>query len=446
MTIESEYHHNFIDRFKQIKIYPFSLLLCLEWILLGSAILGEFPDSFLERKFYQPSTSVFSASVFSFLCLLGFGLMGLRLPRKNTLYKWLYVILQLGLIWLPIVLNQQVTPLLSPFLIVVMRNCLIFQSRECWVANILVFISLIPSLTFISNFQEFQSMLSKYQVINLEQFETFRDISNISFLFFNGLLIAFIWILVNALLREYKSQQQLAIAHEQLRQYALKIEDQATLQERNRIAREIHDSVGHALTAQTIQLNNAIAFWQTEPAKAYQFLTEAKTLVTTALQDIRHSVSTLRADPLQGKSLESAIALLIQEFSQRTKIIPQYTTSFTYPLSEEIKMTVYRIMQEALTNIAKHSDATEVMVNLQTLPEYLQLIIKDNGKGFNPQQNTTGFGLQGMRERIAALGGYLEISSQCSLSEPETLGNAPVLAKRNRGCTIMVKIDYQPLM
>lgn len=403
-----------MNRLKQLKTYPFGLLLCLEWILLGSAILGEFPSIFVEGQFYRPSASVFLASTFSFSCLLFFGLIGLNLPYKKTFNKWFFVAIQLGLIWLPIVLNQQATPLFSPFLIVAMRNCLIFRFRECWLANLLVFISVIPSLTYISSFQEFQSILSRYQTIDREQFETFRNISNVSYLFFIGLLIAFVWILVNALLKEYKSQQQLAIAREQLRQYALKAEDRATVHERNRIAREIHDSVGHALTAQTIQLNNAIAFWQSEPAKAYQFLTEAKESVATALQEIRHSVSTLRSDPLQGESLETALAGLIQEFSQGTKIFPQYTTFLTYSLSEELKMTVYRIVQEALTNIAKHSDATQVTVDLQTLSETLQLTIKDNGKGFNPEQNTTGFGLEGMRERVTALGGKLDISSGLS--------------------------------
>ena len=145
-----------MNRLKQLKNYPFGLLLCLEWILLGSGFLGELPDSFIWRQYHQLSASFFLSSVFSFLCLLGLALIGLRLPSKNTLNKWFYVILQLGLIWLPIALNQQATPLFSPFLIVAMRNCLIFKYRECWVANILVFISVIPSLTFIGGFQEFQ--------------------------------------------------------------------------------------------------------------------------------------------------------------------------------------------------------------------------------------------------------------------------------------------------
>ncbi|MGL6339619.1 MAG: sensor histidine kinase, partial [Waterburya sp.] len=326
-----------MNRLKQLKTYPFGLLLCLEWILLGSAILGELPDSFLWGQNDQASVSVFLSSIFSFLCLISLGLIGLRLPTKNTLNKWLYLLLQLGLMWLPVIINKQALPLFTPCLIVVMRNCLIFKLGERRLANILVFISVIPSLTYINTFTEFQTILSQYQAVSLAEFEIRRNVGNISYLFLNGLLITFICILVNALLKEYQSQQQLAQAREQLRQYAIQAEDRAAVNERNRIAREIHDSVGHALTAQTIQLNNAIAFWQSQPDKAYQFLTEAKELVTTALKEIRYSINTLRSDPLEGKSLEDAIALLFEEFSSRTKIIPDHTMILNHSLSEEIK-------------------------------------------------------------------------------------------------------------
>ena len=121
------------------------------------------------------------------------------------------------------------------------------------------------------------------------------------------LCIILIWVLVNFVLREHNSQKQLARARQQLREYALKAEDRATVNERNRIAREIHDSLGHALTAQSIQLNNAIAFWESEPDKAYSFLRESKNLVATALKEIRYSVAALRSDPLQNKSLGTAV-------------------------------------------------------------------------------------------------------------------------------------------
>jgi signal transduction histidine kinase len=415
-----------MNRLKQLKTYPFGLLLCLEWILLGTAILGELPDSFVWGENTQASVSIFFSSIFSLICLIALGLIGLRLPSKCIFNKWLYVIVQLGLLWLPFLLNNQFAPLFTPPLIVVMRNCLIFKSKERWIANILVFISIILPLEYIPNFAEVQGILSQYQALSPEEFYIRNNFSIISYLFFNGLIITFIAILVNTLLKEYKSQQQLDLAREQLRQYALQAEDRATVNERNRIAREIHDSVGHVLTAQTIQLNNAIAFWQKDPDKAYQFLTEAKELVTTALKEIRHSVATLRVNPLQEKSLEDAIALLFQEFSSRTKIIPDYTIALNHFFSEEIKLTVYRTIQEALTNIIKHSQAEVVKVNLQTFPQHLYLLIQDNGRGFNPEQNTTGFGLQGMRERVTALKGKIEIDSNF-----------------DKGCTITINIPLE---
>ena len=130
-----------------------------------------------------------------------------------------------------------------------------------------------------------------------------------------------------------------------------------------------------------------------------------------------------------GKELKAAIGSLLQEFFQRTKILPHYTTSdFDYPFSNRIKTNIHRIVQEALTNIAEHSEATKVTVKLQAFPQYLEVTIADNGKGFNLEQNTTGMGIQGMRERVATLSGSLIISSSIS-----------------QGCTLTINIPHQHL-
>ncbi len=105
-----------------------------------------------------------------------------------------------------------------------------------------------------------------------------------------GLALLFILLLVNALLSERQSREKLVLANAQLRQYALRIEDQATLQERNRIAREIHDALGHALTAQSIQLENALLFLPPGAEKTASFLQEAKQLGSRALQEVRRSI------------------------------------------------------------------------------------------------------------------------------------------------------------
>jgi signal transduction histidine kinase len=238
------------------------------------------------------------------------------------------------------------------------------------------------------------------------------SIINTAFLF--GLVLMFVLMLVNALLAERQSRQKFSLANDQLRHYALRIEDQATLQERNRIAREIHDSLGHVLTAQSIQLENALLFSQTHPEKTQAFLTEAQKLAAMALKEIRQSVSSLRSDPLQGKTLESALVMLIEDFYKNTHITLDSSISLTHPLTSEVITAIYRIVQEALTNISKHSEATQVTLQLYTSREHLYLLIQDNGQGFNPEQNTTGFGLQGMRERTLALGGYFQLSSKIS--------------------------------
>jgi signal transduction histidine kinase len=425
-----------MNRLKQLKTYPFGLFFCLEWIFLGASIFGEFPEEFIQQQLYSGlSQSTLSAlsPFFSLLCLIGLGLMGLRFPennKNNNFNKWLYIFAQLGLLWVPFLLKPNNTYYFIPYLIITIRSCLIFEFKEALLATILIVIAnALSAVLYFPDFQEFQAYSAKSQTITLAEFNVTKNISIIGFLFQFGLCSACIAILVNTLLREWESRQKLALAHQKLREYAMLAEDRATVHERNRIAREIHDSLGHALTAQSIQLDNAIAFWQLEPTKAYDFLTEAKILVTTALREIRYSVATMRADPLQEKNLEIAIDLLFKEFSQRTSIVPQCSISLTYALSKEVKTTIYRIVQEALTNIGKHSEATKVIVKLQAFPEHLSLLIEDNGNGFDPQQNTTGFGLQGMRERVTALGGYLQISSDFE-----------------RGCTITINIPHKQLL
>ncbi|EKQ71214.1 response regulator-like protein with receiver domain [Leptolyngbyaceae cyanobacterium JSC-12] len=207
-------------------------------------------------------------------------------------------------------------------------------------------------------------------------------------------------------------QLKLQQALDQERQLNQRIEELAALEERNRIARDIHDSLGHALVALNIQMETAIALWKDNPDKAYEFLVEAKQLGSNALQATRASVSGMRTNPLQGQSLEAAIAALAEEFCRTTGIQPECQIQLAKPLSSKISTVLYRIVQEGLTNIAKHANAASVQINLHSTETGLSLTIQDNGNGFQVDANRTGFGLQGMNERIAALSGKLSITSQ----------------------------------
>jgi signal transduction histidine kinase len=127
---------------------------------------------------------------------------------------------------------------------------------------------------------------------------------------------------------------------------------------------------------------------------------------------VQASVRALRADPLDGRSLETAIATLINEFQRTTGITPACQIRLPLRPTADIKIALYRITQEALTNICKYSEATQVTIQLQEIDGTIILRVEDNGKGFHLDQNTTGFGLRGMRERAIALGGQFSLVSQ----------------------------------
>ena len=396
--------------------HPFRLLLYVEWVLLGIALLAT-----LTFTIPHPRHHFFShLPLFNFgaiLSMVTLGIMGLKLPYGSKPIQVLYVSSGFILSWLGVLLarrGDRVFPAL--LLIVVIRACLLFS----WRGRILVAIS--AYLSFLG-----------MQIISLMGVNLFgipldrplprilrrlppNELHGVLFGFaFNsallfGLVLAFILLLVGAVLAENESRAKLVTANRRLRTYALQIGDRATLQERNRIAREIHDSVGHYLTAQSIQLENTAVFLTKEPSKAANHLAKARQLGKEALANIRASVATLRTNPLE-RSLNEILEQLIADFKLNTNIAIASKISLT-SLSTEINTTIYRIVQEALTNITKHSGATMVDLQLQQIENKIELTIQDNGCGFNPTDNTTGFGLQGIQERTKALEGNFTLQSE----------------------------------
>ena len=401
--------------------HPFPFLLYLEWGLLAVAFLSEFLPTSLRQ--WLPRFPIVG-----FLSLFSFGMLGLRLPTGRLSVKIVYVALELGLILLATMSGGIKAGRLAPLLyvILVMRACLMFRHRGRIVVTgsiYILFLALI--LPVKQRFQTSPLVLSEQRPLL------------INFVLLVGLVLLFVLLLVNALLTERQSRQKLAIANDQLRQYALRVENLAMAQERSRIAREIHDSLGHALTGLNLQLEGALKLWQTNPAQARAFLEEAKQLGSTALREVRQSVTATRTDPLQAKSLPEAIAALAADFQRTTGIQPQCAIEVPLALPLEIKTAVYRIVQEALTNTRKYADATSVIIRLEPFrlepvesaaiaPE-LRLTIQDNGSGFQLSQNQTGFGLQGMRERAIGLGGHLEIHTApgqgCQITAQFPLGD-----------------------
>ncbi|PSB40278.1 ATP-binding response regulator [Chamaesiphon polymorphus] len=188
-----------------------------------------------------------------------------------------------------------------------------------------------------------------------------------------------------------------------------RIEQLAVYQERHRLAREIHDSLGHSLVALNIQIDAALTLWHDRPERAYTFVKDAKRLGTEALQAVRQSVTQMRSDSVQAQLLETAIAKLVEEFQTNTGILPDCEIDLALPLSNELSTAVYRILQEGLTNICKYAEPTTVRIQIGGKDRSLQIVLTDNGNGFELETAKTGFGLIGMKERAENFGGSLEI-------------------------------------
>ena len=212
------------------------------------------------------------------------------------------------------------------------------------------------------------------------------------------------------------SNAQLAAANSRLQEYSAQLEELSVIRERNRIAREIHDTLGHALTLLSVQLETATQLEARGDPRLREELLQARQVAKACLTEVRHSVEALRPDEASAGSLQEQLRKLVAEFEatcRQTRITLDLEEA-THPLNPDLCLTLYRCAQEALTNIRKHAHATKVLLRLSTSDEQVELTVLDNGQGCEPshEQRASGFGLRGMGERAALLDGTLRAGPQ----------------------------------
>jgi two-component system NarL family sensor kinase len=186
------------------------------------------------------------------------------------------------------------------------------------------------------------------------------------------------------------------------------------LEERNRLSREIHDTLAQGLTAISLQLETADAVLDShDPEAAQSAVRQALNLTRASLEEARRSVLDLRAAPLEGRGLVEALSELAQGFQEQSGVeIDFEQIGGERPLPLRLESGLYRIAQEALNNVRRHAAATQVIIRLTVTPELVELLIDDNGQGFEASQIPAGrFGLLGLQERARLLGGTLRVRS-----------------------------------
>jgi signal transduction histidine kinase len=391
--------------------HPLRLLLYIEWILFAAVMALVVSP----REGQSPEQSIW-LNIASIVVL---AIMGLRLPTESgkLSIKVIYTIAQIIPIILAAHLRMRFVGLL--YIIVVIRSYLVFgRQYRLWVTCGIFGLSLMTSALFPYQRQYSTSRIRNPAAITRVQpsdESTEHRGENAGFrwgfvFLFGGILLS-LQLLVDRILAEKQAKEELSIANQRIRSYAFRAQEIGSLQERNRIAREIHDSLGHSLTALNLHLEMALKLSQIKPEKSREVLAEAKRLGSIALSDVRQSVSAMRSDPLQNQDLPIAIQKLADEFELSNHLKPLCNLDVPDQLSQPVATTIYRITQEALTNISKYAQASQAIIDIQTHSTELVLKIIDNGRGFIPTNNTTGFGLQGMRERVLSLQGNFEIIS-----------------------------------
>jgi signal transduction histidine kinase len=239
-------------------------------------------------------------------------------------------------------------------------------------------------------------------------------------LFLYGVLYAFVGAFAHALVRadtaRRESQSLLAElqeAHGQLQEYALHAEEMAVVQERNRLAREMHDTLGHRLTVAAVQLEGAQRLCAADPERAEDIVGTVREQVRDALAELRGAVATLRAPIEADLQLRSSLQRLITNFQDATGLIVHQMLPEEMPhLPGPYRMAIYRTTQEALTNIQKHAQAQRVWLMLTISNNRVSLLVGDDGQGVSLRKDQSGFGLRGMRERAAQLGGELHLEAR----------------------------------
>lgn len=203
--------------------------------------------------------------------------------------------------------------------------------------------------------------------------------------------------------------RELEEANRNLRIYATRAEDLAVIQERNRLAREIHDGLGHHLTALNMQIRGARAILRSNSGKADELLSNAEGLTQKALVDVRQSVSSLREDVTHG-TLEEQIESILGVCESNNVQVDFQILGSPRPTSQEIIMALTRAAQECVNNVLKHSSATRVSVELDfSSLSLIRFIFSDNGRGSD--ELAGGYGLIGMKERVSLLEGEITIRS-----------------------------------
>lgn len=184
----------------------------------------------------------------------------------------------------------------------------------------------------------------------------------------------------------------------------------AVIEERNRLARDLHDSAKQKAFAALAQLGTVNGMIKSNPP-VWKHLNEAENLVYEVIQELTFLIQEMYPVALMEKGLPTTVREYLFEWENRNEILVELVMSGERPLDLKVEQAVYRVIQESLANVARHSRASQVVVSLQYSPNLLEVVIADNGCGFDITKRMSGLGLRSIRERVESVGGEVQFES-----------------------------------
>ncbi len=223
-----------------------------------------------------------------------------------------------------------------------------------------------------------------------------------------GLLFLFLGLFISKLVARQRE------ARVKLQTYAAVVDRMSTERERNRLARELHDTLAHSMTGTAIQLEAAAAVWDDDPNDARRLVDRALAGVRDGLAEARRAIADLRASPLEDRGLRGALVWLVEDTVAVSGMDVTLDAPQTIPvLDQALEQVIYRVAEEALTNISRHADAHVAMVTLRMDRGTVELLVTDDGSGFDTGNLADGHhGLTGMQERAGLVGGSVTVESR----------------------------------
>lgn len=354
------------------------------------------------------------------ILLAAFGLIMTRMPSRESpaIHAHVYLFIQASIVTVLMIISPD--PSLYPTLHIVLsaQAVMLLPGVGGWAWIIVLSVS--TAIIFIakSGFQYGLAPLPIYTGAN----------------FFFGIVA---YALAQANQARRRGQQlldELQQSHQRLQEYAARIEELAVAEERNRLAREMHDAIGHHLTVSAVQLEAAQRLIAKDPDRAAGLVAVVRGQIREALDELRQTVAALR-EPLEaGLELGSALKRLALGFEQATGITVNQILPAEIPhLPETHRIALYRAAQEGLTNIGRHSGAKEAWLQLTLDNNISALLISDNGVGLPTEiYRGSSFGLRGLRERADKLGGDLIVEPRAG-GGTQLIFRLPIPAEQANG-------------